>query len=358
MTIRSLLMAASGRRVKPSTAVVVSSNGSPFIHAYHWNMKYGGLMSKLPNPSSLPVSFVKEARFTNSGDFIVAGVNNSVSGMVCWRFSTATGFGAMQTAADLESSSAVEGVAVSSRDDAVFAAHEGKITNRKSAITAWRFGPTGFGSKYEHHVALMNTIYAMTGVDFNKAQSAVVGSTTSSPYIAAVEWSSSTGFGVAYSSPATLPPANGHRKVRFSPKNGVVAITNASSPYITAYRFGQGGFGLKYSDPSSLPTGAGQDVAFSPDESAIVVTHQTSPFVTAYKWSSSGFGVKLSNPSSLPGGTGGGVKFSSDGKGLIVAGAGTVPIAVYEWNKDTGFGVRLSTSVAMPANGCNSIDFN
>ena len=60
--------------------------------------------------------------------------------------------------------------------------------------------------------------------------------------------------------------------------SGNIAVTHASSPYISVYSWTSGqGFGTKYSDPSTTPTGTGYGVAWSPDGSDIAVEQGDSP---------------------------------------------------------------------------------
>ena len=116
---------------------------------------------------------------------------------------------------------------------------------------------------------------------------------TTSPFISAYPWSSSTGFGAKFTDPATLPPDTGNG-VAFTPAGNAVAVAHNTSPNVSVYPWSGSGFGAKFANPATLPTNNGFGVAFSPAGDAIAVAHQTSPNITAYPWSGSGFGVTLS----------------------------------------------------------------
>jgi hypothetical protein len=88
-----------------------------------------------------------------------------------------------------------------------------------------------------------------------------------------------------------------------------MAVSHATSPFITAYPWSSSGFGTKFANPATLPPGVGNGVAFTASGDAMAVSHAFSPIITAYPWSSSGFGTKFANPATLPAGAGNGVAF-------------------------------------------------
>ena len=83
----------------------------------------------------------------------------------------------------------------------------------------------------------------------------------------------------------------------------VLAVAHDTTPFVTAYPWSTSGFGVKFANPATLPTGNVRGAAFSTAGTELAVAHLASPFVTAYPWSSSGFGVKFANPATLPAGT-------------------------------------------------------
>ena len=178
---------------------------------------------------------------------------------------------------------------------------------------------------------------------------------TTTPFISAYAWSSSTGFGTRFFDPATLPTGTGN-DLAFSPAGNAIAVAHATSPFISAYPWSATGFGTKYTNPATLPTGAGNDVAFSPASNAIAVAHTTSPLISAYPWNvSTGFGTKYTDPATLPAGTTGlSVAFSPAGDAIAVTGATTPFIQVYPWNVSTGFGTKYADPSILPGAGGNS----
>ena len=154
---------------------------------------------------------------------------------------------------------------------------------------------------------MANYLY-QTGIPASSSAIAVVHTTT--PYITAYVWNSSTGFGPSYANPATLP-ANQGNGVAFSLAGDAIAVAHNTTPFITAYPWLGSGFGTKYTNPATLPASTGQGVAFSPAGTSIAVAHTTTPYITAYPWNAgTGFGTKYTDPATLPTGQGFGVAFS------------------------------------------------
>jgi hypothetical protein len=123
-------------------------------------------------------------------------------------------------------------------------------------------------------------------------------------------WNASTGFGVKFANPATLP-ANNTRDVAFSPNGTAIAVAHAATPFVTAYPWSVSGFGVKYGNVGSgPPTSNCNGVCFSGSGDAIFTTEDSSPFVRAWVWSSStGFGTAYNNPSIAVGSIGQKVDF-------------------------------------------------
>ena len=92
-----------------------------------------------------------------------------------------------------------------------------------------------------------------------------------------------------------------------------IAVAHTTTPFISAYSWSSStGFGVKFADPATLPTGTGNDLTFSPAGNAIAVAHATTPFISAYPWSvGGGFGTKYTDPTTLPTGAGNGVAFTT-----------------------------------------------
>lgn len=135
-----------------------------------------------------------------------------------------------------------------------------------------------------------------------------------------------------------------------------VAVSHATTPFVSAYAWSISGFGAKFADPATLPTSTGYDVAFSPSGNAIAVAHNITPFVSAYPWSVAGFGTKFSNPATLPTGDGFGVAFSSAGNAIAVGHTTTPFISAYPWS-GSGFGTKFANPATLPTGNANGVAF-
>ena len=111
--------------------------------------------------------------------------------------------------------------------------------------------------------------------------------------------------------PVFLP--NTGNDCAFSPDGSLLAVTHATSPYITIYNTSDW---TKLANPSTLPPNNSNGCAFSPDGSLLAVTHNSSPFITIYDTDTR---TKLANPSTLPSSAAYGCAFSPDGRLLAVA---------------------------------------
>lgn len=111
------------------------------------------------------------------------------------------------------------------------------------------------------------------------------------------------GWGSLLSS-ATSPLTN-MNSVCFSPSGKAVFTVGDDSPYLKAYAFDQTtGFGSAFSNPATVPTGACYTVVAAKTNDLVAVCSSASPYIFVYPWDdSTGFGTKYSDPSSLPGGT-------------------------------------------------------
>lgn len=139
---------------------------------------------------------------------------------------------------------------------------------------------------------------------------------------------------------ATATVAGTANRVAFSPLGDVLIVAHATSPFVSAFQWSEGGLGAQYSNPATLPTGVGRSVAWSPDQAFVAVGHDTSPFVSVYAWSS-GFGAKQANPATLPGASCYAVEWNRIGSYLLTVWVGNPGLAVYPWSA-AGFGVKIT----------------
>ncbi len=128
-----------------------------------------------------------------------------------------------------------------------------------------------------------------------------------------------------------------------------VAVAHATSPYVSVYRWSDGGgFGEKLANPSTLLTATAQAISFSPDGRAIAISFGTNPGHAAYQWSASGFGTKYSDPTSVPSGIG--CCFTKNGDKLVTTGANP-SFNIFNWSNTTGFGSTQPANAGPTASG-------
>ena len=99
-------------------------------------------------------------------------------------------------------------------------------------------------------------------------------------------------------------PLDSMNSICFSPSGKTVFTVGDNSPYLKAYAFDQTtGFGSAFSNPATVPTGACYTVVAAKTNDLVAVSSSASPYVFVYPWNdSTGFGTKYSDPSVLPGG--------------------------------------------------------
>jgi len=308
--------------------LVMSTNNGAGQYAYPWSVS--GYGTKFADPSNNPTNTDND--FNDAGTLIAFGTRDIVQNV--YSFSS-SGYGtryASPTAGDYSNRSYVR---FNSAGSVLFYSWNNQDTN-EYALEAWAFS-NGFGSRF----ANSPTNRAFQKIDVNKISSDVVydnfrarafnngwgseysqavgivgqsvstfkfsdnGTLVVGPLndgsnagINAYPWTTGSGFGTRYNSPATFSSANSNRTTVNS-NASVVAMVFGQSPFVAAYPFSSG-FGSKYSDPSSaLPNSTPVYLAFSKTGSAISIVSQINPFITTYAFSN-GFGTKYSNPASLP----------------------------------------------------------
>jgi len=216
-------------------------------------------------------------------------------------------------------------------------------------VTAYAWSSAGFGDKFANPVSLpsiaMGTV--PTGVSFSPAGTELALSHATSPFVTAYPWSSS-GFGTKFANPATLPTGSGEC-ITFSPAGTEIVVGHSTLPFVTAYRWSSDGFGTKFADPSTAPDVIQMSAAISPAGTELVMGAGGGGggFIGAWRWSTSGFGSKFSNPATMPAGTGESISFSPSGTEVACA-HGTSPfVTAYPWSS-AGFGVKFANPATLP----------
>ena len=179
------------------------------------------------------------------------------------------------------------------------------------------------------------------------------------PGISAYKWTN-TGFGVKYSDPVTFEYADGDG-IAFSPLGDYVAIPDTSSGF-HMYEWTTAGFGRKVSNPSQS-IGSGYDVEFSPNGSDFAVSTSSPPYVYVFNFIDGNFSAPYNNPSLNPTGVGRGVVFSPSNDDIAVSHASSPFITVWPWvagagGATGGFGAKYSDPSLTNAGGSRKVRFS
>lgn len=175
-------------------------------------------------------------------------------------------------------------------------------------------------------------------------------SEASSPRVSAYVWSGS-GFGVKLANPSSIL-GSGANSVMFNPKGTSLAVSETSTPYLATYAF-RNGFGTKYV-AASPPAGVAYKLTYDATGKYLAVSVTVSPAVSVYLVNASGsIGSKYSNPGTVPAGSGTGVSFSYDSATIAVSSSSSPYISVYPWNP--GFGTKYANPATLPASGTSTV---
>jgi hypothetical protein len=250
---------------------------------------------------------------------------------------------------------------------------------------------------------LISTLGVMNATGFGFAStkqkpSIVFSVPTVSPYVFAMPFSSSTGFGGLYANPVTVP-SSASGKVIFNSTSTVVVAAPSPSAYAWS-----NGFSTKYADPAFGMTGisfntagtrmagsggstylqnyqwsntsgfgtrneytSGQftnivyDTFINTSDTAIGVVSRSNGYLNALAWTNaSGFGSKYAAPATPPAGIGVTGCFNYSGTVVAMTCNGTPGINVYAWTDAAGFGTRYTDPSPLPSGtvGKNLILFN
>lgn len=220
---------------------------------------------------------------------------------------------------------------------------------------------TGFGAAYSAPASpptvdtwsIKNFVFSPDGQYIVTAHQKTLGQ------VIGYAWNDATGFGAALATPSIV--LGNPLGLAFSPSGGAVAISLGDAPFIEVRRWSAAGFGAAYTPPSPAAAAGIGGVSFSPAGDAIIVTGQASPFVSAYAWSDAGgFGAALPAPSPAIPGTCDVVAFSPDGTAVALISAGSPYLVVYAWSA-AGFGAKFAnpaTLITAPYGVMGSLKFS
>ena len=201
--------------------------------------------------------------------------------------------------------------------------------------------------------ALPSTL--ITGIDTHPTSGVIAGGRTGSPFHQTLRYYDGGAkflYGVLNQSTATTAAAQ-VVGASYSPDGQVLFVVSGTTPFIQAFPtdiYGIGA-GTVWGNPGTIPTGAAQCVAAHPSGSHVVVGHTTTPFMSCYPVGQGGYGTKVTNPVTLPAAQVNGVAWSPVGDFLAGAGQTTPFLQVWPFDPFTGFGTIVSAPGNLPAGG-------
>lgn len=342
-TIRTVTPGAPPPPPPPaSRALIVGHLSSPYNSAYRWSTSGFGTRYSTVNAGEE----VDAIAFTTAGNAVAYGIyRGSVTlnpAIGAWRWSS-TGFGTKYTNPGSLPPGTGNGIDFSYNDDALAVAHS---NSPFVAVYRWSYA-SGFGTKYANpSPALPGSGY---GVSFHPNGDAIA-IASATPYV--YRWTYAGGFGTRYTNPGGIPTTTSD--CQFSPDGTVLIYTALSSPWVHAYRWSSSGYGVKYSNPSTLPGGGMENVSWNPTGTAVGMTGVGGARV--YAWNNTtGFGTRFT---AAIAGDGRGISFSNDNTAVAVASQDSPRVQAWPWNDTTGFGTKYSNPSTLPPGSAYSIGFS
>lgn len=251
-----------------STVAVVGGDNTPYIAAYQID-PVTGFGNTYSNPATLPNGQCYALAFNRAGNAIAygqvpTGSPTNAKSLIVYRWNNTTGFGTLYTtSAFLPSSSTVTDVDFA-RDDSAIVMTSGASPYVRGI--AWD-NTTGFGTvKAGPATVPSNQTYK---IRFNNANNVVGVCSIVSPYVFMYAWSAS-GFGTKFADSATL--SAGANAIDFTLNDDALIIGQNSSPYISSYRWNNStGFGVRWANPTTIPSHATENLKVSPDGKQVVL---------------------------------------------------------------------------------------
>jgi len=224
---------------------------------------------KLADPSTEPVTVVRDVSFSSGGEYVAIGYDNTPRMLVYQR--SGTTFSPLPTPASAPNN-AVYGLEWSSNGEFLACAVYGGSTN---LMAYQRDG---------------NTLTKLTD-------------------------------------PSSLPGSQ-CTDVSWSANGQYLACTTVASPYMFVYER-DGTILSPLNDPSSIPQSSTSGAAWSPNGRYLVITFQTSPFIAIYRLDNGNTLTRLANPSSIPLALSYGPEWSPDGKILGIGYSAISPYHIF-----------------------------
>ena len=353
LTIGGRITVGPGVTVASETgrAVAVALANTPWIYAWRWT-NTGGWGAAYTSPT-----IAEDLNNCEGMDFHPAGNAVALTGdrspyILAWQWSSLTGFGTRYTSPS-DGLNVIGNTIKFNRAGNVVAG--GSVTSTSNInIFAYAWSSSGFGTKFTDPATNINSNQVQE-IAFSPTDQAIIYSVstqgTTNSGIKAVRWNNSTGFGSAYSQPATYADFVGTMLgMAINPSGTAVAATGpntTTSCYAWPWN-DDTGFGTRYSNPASIQAGHSRGVRWSPSGKSIAVVYDASPYIAAWAWTDdAGFGSRFSNPSTLPVGPTYSVTFNFEGNVVFISGRDAA-VEAYSWSDSTGFGTKFAAPATAP----------
>lgn len=337
-------------------AVAVALANTPWIYAWRWSNSSGFGEAYTGPTISSDLLNCEALSFHPAGNAVVLGGDATVDRVQAWQWSSIAGFGTKYANPSGFPTSNYTGRSINFNraGTAVAAANlQASVSNLRFLVYTWDSN-TGFGTRFTDPATTLNT-NGVQDLVFTPTDQAIIYGVSSSdptnPGVKAVRWNNTTGFGSAYSSPATYADFSGSMNgVAVNPAGTAVAATgpNATTSCYAWSWSDASGFGSRYSNPASVQAGQSRGVQWSPSGQSIAVVYDASPYIAAWTWTDTlGFGTRFSNPTTLPAGPTFSLTFNFEGTVVFTSGRDAA-VEAWQWSDTTGFGTKYSAPATAP----------
>lgn len=183
---------------KNGTALAISFVASPFVNAYPWSNSGFGV--KYANPTVLPTGGVNVAFSRDGVALVVSHTTVGGKNLTAWTFNA--GFGAKYADPLYPAAWVDSGQSLAFTKDCLIVGTT--LSANYDQYISWRFDSvSGFGARFGQ---LARIPQAINAVAVNIASTVLVGSQSQGVVrFAARRWSDTSGYGVPFTNPATLP---------------------------------------------------------------------------------------------------------------------------------------------------------
>jgi WD40 repeat protein len=270
--------------------ILASGTSPPYVCAFPWDSSTG-LGTRYTSPSTLPPDRGYDIAVTSDNSAVFLGHADSPF-ISAYSYTVGVGVGtkyANPSTLPPSNGQASQCVAVHPSDNAVAIGTIGQVPY----LNVYQWSSSGFGAKYaDMPFSIWPGGYRGQDIAWHPTGNAISFATYQNQLSThdVYTWSSSSGVGTRYSYPGNPGHTRYCNCSAFSPDGNYIAVGLSGSPYLQALNWSNSsGFGSYLTNPSSSPGDIVNSVKFSPDGSYVGVATNDNPVV--YDWSG-GFGSK------------------------------------------------------------------